>query len=224
MPSNVLFPIDWQNIRHVVLDFGGVLYEIDHNRSTDAFSQLGFPNFGLEHRHGGQSKLFDQLERGEVSEQEFLERLKAKCDPGTTMEAVTEAWNALLIGLRPDALPWVQSLSRHFDLLLLSNTNGIHAAQFEQEILQSKGRMFSDAFRQIIYSHRLGQRKPEVYTYELIARDYRLDPEMTLLIDDTKENVTGAMAAGWNAVHLDLSSFSLGQFVRGIGYEDFLNR
>jgi putative hydrolase of the HAD superfamily len=224
MPSNVLFPIDWQNIRHVVLDFGGVLYEIDHLRASDAFAALGFQNFGLEYRHGSQSNIFDQLERGEVSEQEFLDRLKARCDDGTTIEQVKKAWNALLIGLRPDALPWLQSLSRHFDLLLLSNTNAIHASQFEQEILQSKGRAFSQAFRQIIYSHRLGQRKPEVHTYEQVSRDYQLIPEVTLLIDDTKENVNGAIAAGWSAVHLDLTSFSLSQFVRGIGYEDFLNR
>jgi len=222
MPSAVLFPLDWHNIDHVVLDFGGVLYEIDHQRTADAFAELGLRDFYLEFRHGSQSEIFDRLERGEINEKAFVEHLIRRCNPGTTETQVRAAWNALLLGLRPEALPWVQSLARHFDVLLFSNTNAIHASHFEQDILRSKGRSFAEAFRQIIYSHRLGQRKPEIHTYEQIARDYNLNPERTVLIDDTKANVTGAINAGWNGVHYDLEAHRFAQFVRGIGYEDFL--
>lgn len=222
MPSAVLFPLDWHNIDHVVLDFGGVLYEIDHQRTADAFAELGLRDFYLEFRHGSQSEVFDRLERGEITEKAFVEHLLRRCNTGTTEAQVRDAWNALLLGLRPEALPWVQSLARHFDLLLFSNTNAIHASHFEQDILHTKGRSFAEAFRQIIYSHRLGQRKPEIHTYEQIARDYNLNPERTVLIDDTKANVSGAINAGWNGVHYDLEAHRFVQFVRGIGYEDFL--
>ena len=43
MPTPALFPIDWHQFHHIVLDFGGVLYEIDHKRTAEAFAQLGLP-------------------------------------------------------------------------------------------------------------------------------------------------------------------------------------
>jgi len=223
MPSAVLFPLDWHSIDHVVLDFGGVLYEIDHHKTADAFAQLGLNDFYLEFRHGNQAEVFDRLERGEISEEAFLDQMARRCHPGTTVEQVRSAWNALLMGLRPEALPWVHSLVRHFDVLLFSNTNAIHAAHFEQDILNSKGRSFGDSFRQIIYSHRLGQRKPEVHTYEQVAREFNLQPERTVLIDDTKANVAGAIAAGWQGVYFDIEAFNFTQFIRGVGYDDFLS-
>ena len=41
MPTQALFPIDWKQLDHIVLDFGGVLYEIDHTKTIDAFGRLG---------------------------------------------------------------------------------------------------------------------------------------------------------------------------------------
>lgn len=223
MASSALFPIDWQLYEHVVLDFGGVLYQIDHQLTAQAFAKLGFSKFEREFRHGAQSRLFNELECGEIDERDFLLKLRNHCTNSTSNEQIQDAWNAMLLELRPESTGWVQSLEKHFDLLLLSNTNAIHAAHFEQEILKNKGRQFSSAFRQIIYSHRLGKRKPHPETYAHVSKEYGLTPERTLLIDDTKENVAGALKAGWSAVYFDVEAYSFGQFIRGIGYEDFLN-
>jgi putative hydrolase of the HAD superfamily len=223
MHVSVLFPVNWQQYEHIVLDFGGVLYEIDHQKTTRAFQALGFSNMDKEFRHGEQSVLFDRLERGELTDEEFLLALRNRCSSQTTIEQVRNAWNAMLLELRPEVPTWLHSLGGHFDLLLLSNTNAIHASYFEKNILQSRGRSFADAFRQIIYSHRMGRRKPDIATYQHVAEQFDLDPQKTLLIDDTKENVAGAIAAGWSAVHFDIESHSFRQFVLGVGYEDFLN-
>lgn len=222
MASHVLFPIDWQQLEHVVLDFGGVLYNIDHHRTGRAFEALGAEGFSEEFRHGQQAALFDQLERGNISEQEFLKVLQGRCAPGTTEQQVLDAWNAVLIGLRPEALDWLHSLSRHFDLVLFSNTNGIHATHFEQQILNSDQKRFSSYFRQIVYSHRLGQRKPDTAAYDLVAETCGLDPSKTLMIDDTRDNVYGAVSAGWYGVHFDVGAHSLASFLRGTGYDDFI--
>jgi glucose-1-phosphatase len=223
MPTPALFPIDWHQFHHIVLDFGGVLYEINHKRSAEAFAQLGLPNFEKEFRHGQQGDLFNALETGEIEEREFLSELRSQCSGGTTLEEVRHAWNALLIGLRPEAMPWLNSLQRHFDLVLFSNTNSIHASHFEEQILTSKQNLFPKSFRQLVYSHRLGHRKPQVRAFEEVASQFDLNPTKTLLIDDTQANVAGAINAGWSGVHLDLEAHSITQFLRGVGYEDFLN-
>ena len=58
MPSTIL-PLDWHPIRHVVLDFGGVLYRIDYTATANAFADLGFDDFLSLYAHSGQSRLMD---------------------------------------------------------------------------------------------------------------------------------------------------------------------
>lgn len=218
MPKTVL-PIDWRPIEHVVLDFGGVLYDIDHQRTASAFESLGFRDFQSQYDHGRQSKLLDDLECGILHEEDFLMTLRNHCTQGTSVDDIREAWNAVLIGLKSDVMASLQRLGRRFDLLLFSNTNAIHAAHFERQILNTQGRSFGDAFRQVIYSHRLGQRKPHVSAYHAVAEEYGLVPEAILFIDDTLTNVHGARAAGWQAVHYEPRLRSFSQLLDELGLE-----
>lgn len=200
MPSTIL-PLDWHPIRHVVLDFGGVLYRIDHTATAKAFAELGFDDFLSLYAHSGQAQVMDNLECGNITDQEFLVTLQNRCRPGTTERQVREAWNAVLLELRPEVLPVLDHLASRFDLLLFSNTNALHAAHFERQILTENGKGFAQAFRQIVYSHRLGHRKPQLKAYREVERQFDLNPTQTLFIDDTLVNVRGALNAGWTAVH-----------------------
>lgn len=219
MPSTIL-PLDWRPIRHVVLDFGGVLYRIDHSATANAFAELGFDNFHSLYAHGGQSRLMDDLECGNITDQEFLLTLQNRCRPGTTDRQVREAWNAVLLELRPEVLPLLDRLATRFDLLLFSNTNALHAEHFERQILQTHGKRFAHAFRQIIYSHRLGYRKPQLKAYREVERHFGLNPAQTLFIDDTHLNVRGAIKAGWTAVHHEADALSLEALLRQLDLED----
>ncbi len=49
-------------------------------------------------------------------------------------------------------------------------------------------------------SGEVGVLKPEAEAYRLHAEGFALDPSRTVLVDDTEENLTGAQAAGWDAV------------------------
>ena len=193
-------PIDWKPIRHIVLDFGGVLYKINHHAVNRAFSKLGINHFEALYSQGGQSNMMNALECGRVNPDEFIRSLKNRCHPDTTSEQVLNAWNAVLIGLRPEVVPLLHSLANQFDLILFSNTNPLHAAHFEKQILRENGKAFQEAFRQIIYSHRLGYRKPQHTAYREVERQFGLNPNATLFIDDTLSNVQGASAAGWTAI------------------------
>ena len=95
----------------------------------------------------------------------------------------------------------------------------IHAAHFEQQILKTQGRSFGEAFRQVVYSHRLGQRKPSIEAYETVSEQHGLDPEATLFIDDTLINVHGARAAGWQAIHYEPQLRSFSQLLDDLGLE-----
>jgi len=219
MPSTIL-PIDWRPIRHLVLDFGGVLYHIDHRATASAFHDLGFERFESLYDHGNQSSLMDDLECGITSEDEFLLALRNRCREGTSIEDVKKAWNAVLIGLRPEVVPLLKKLASRFDLILFSNTNALHAEFFERQILSQHGKTFGQAFRQIIYSHRLGHRKPSAKAYREVERQFDIAPEGTLFIDDTKINVLGAIEAGWTAAHHEPNHMSLVELLGQLGLDD----
>lgn len=212
-------PIDWTPIRHVVLDFGGVLYKINHQATANAFSKLGLNHFGSLYSHGAQSNLMDDLECGRATPDEFILTLKNRCHPNTTAEEVTKAWNAVLIGLRANLIPLLNTLADQFDLILFSNTNALHADYFEKQILHENGKAFQETFRQIIYSHRLGHRKPNLKAYQEVERQFDLNPGATLFIDDTLSNVRGASNAGWTAVHHQPEHISLQNLLVQLGLE-----
>jgi HAD superfamily hydrolase (TIGR01509 family) len=218
--NKVIMPLDWSTIKHVVLDFGGVLYDIDHRATASAFQKLGIPGFDAFYAHGSQLSLMDNLECGKVSEDDFLLALKNQCAEGTTVEEVRAAWNAVLIGLRENILPTLQALQSQFDLVLFSNTNAIHARYFERQILDQVGRKFSDCFRQVIYSHRLGHRKPSAKAYIQVTQQLGLDPSATLFIDDTEANVIGAMKTGWQTVLHNPKQKTLGRLFDELGLEN----
>ena len=190
---------DWTTLEHLVLDFGGVLYRIDHQATAQAFAELGADGFLEQYAHGAQSALLDDLECGQISDGAFLAQLQGQCHITTSIDEVRAAWQAVLLDLRPDTIPVLQDLAAHYDLVLFSNTNALHAAHFERQILDAHGRAFSDNFRQIVYSHRLGLRKPDVAAYKAVAAQFQLKAKRTFFVDDTPANVEGAHQAGWFA-------------------------
>ena len=52
--------------------------------------------------------------------------------------------------------------------------------------------MFTKAF----YSFEIGLRKPDVDCYEWVLNDLQIDPENSLFIDDSINNIHGAKKAG----------------------------
>ena len=125
----------------------------------------------------------------------------------------------MLIGLRPNLIPLLKKLADQFDLILFSNTNALHAEHFEKQILHENGKAFQEAFKQIIYSHRLGHRKPDLKAYREVERQLGLSPRATLFIDDTLSNVHGADSAGWTAVHHQPEHISLQNLLVQLGLE-----
>lgn len=203
----------------LVLDFGGVLFDIDYQAPVRAFEALGFPEFSDFFQQSGQSHWVDDLETGAVAPGAFLEALQAQCHPGTSMDAVLGAWNAILLGFPPERLAWVQALSEQTRLFLFSNTNVLHARMFESMLAkQDQLSPFRSAFEAVHYSHEWGQRKPHAAAFEAMARHHRLNPTRTLFIDDSPQHVAGARQAGWQAVHLQLPSDRLDKVLREQGF------
>lgn len=190
-------------IRNIIFDFGGVLFEIDYNRPILAFEALGLRGFRDFYAQAGQNEYFDRFESGDLSVEEFLAYLKGHV-PHATGQEVEDAWNSILIGIMPEQVNAVKKMrDRGFRTFLLSNTNAFHVASFEKMI---EDRMdmsdFRSAFEAIYYSNVIRMRKPHPETYLQICSWNGLLPSETLFIDDSIQHVEGARQAGLHAFHL----------------------
>lgn len=97
------------------------------------------------------------------------------------------------LALDPSMLRFVEALAQRNRVLIFSNTNAEH---WEFLVRASEGRL---AEFEAYLSHEIGQLKPSVEAFLHVARAAELDPRRSIFFDDRKDNVEGALAAGFQA-------------------------
>jgi putative hydrolase of the HAD superfamily len=194
----------FKNIRHIILDFGGVILNLDYKKTEQAFIDLGIADFASRYSQLKQTEIFDRLETGLANRADFIKELKAITGEAITDQQIIMAWNAMLLDIPLRRLQILQQLQLHFDMFLLSNTNEIHEEAFN-EILRSQCGFKSMGvfFDKVYYSHRVGMRKPDKEIFQLILDQNSLNPEKTLFIDDSPQHIEGAKALGIQTIFLE---------------------
>ncbi|MBL0055162.1 MAG: HAD family phosphatase [Chitinophagaceae bacterium] len=184
-------------VKNIIFDLGGVLLDIDYQKTTRAFIDLGVIDFDAMFNQFHSDELFARLETGKIPESEFFERV-SRTIPGTVDAGQIEtAWNAMLLDFRVDSLAFLKKAAARYQLYLLSNTNSIHLRRFQQIFTRDTGEPALDAyFRKAWYSHRIGLRKPEEEVYRFALQDAGIRAEETLFIDDSINNIEAAAGLG----------------------------
>ena len=213
-------PVALDALDGVILDFGGVLYDIDYDAPPRAFAALGDPDFASLYHQASQSSWFDDLETGTLDRDTFYGHLRARCAPGTTVEEVHAAWCCILTGMPAERAELVVHLGARTRLFLLSNTNAIHARVFEEDLRATlpDADAFWASFEAAHYSQDLGLKKPHPETFLHVCQRHGLAPERTLFLDDSEQHVRGADRAGLHAHHLDLSKEDLSGWLTRMGW------
>ena len=181
-------------IKNIIFDFGGVIYDIDHNLSKIAFEKLGVENFEQLYGHHIQIEKFEEFDRGELPEKNFIDYLKTFLPKNTTDQQIIFAWNALLLGFEKEKIDFVESLAEYYKIFVLSNTNILHHRQFIEELYTYKN--FHDIFEDVWFSHEVGMRKPESRIYHSLLEKHQLKADESLFIDDLEKNIIGAKEVG----------------------------
>lgn len=189
-------------IKNIIFDFGGVIYDIDHQRTKNAFRELGLSNFDQLYGHHIQTKLFEDFEIGKISAQDFRAALKIHL-PNSSDEQINMAWNAILLGFNYSRFQLLEKIKQHYSLFLLSNTNIIHYNHYFGELeKENKLEQFNSFFKKLYFSHQIAMRKPEKEIYNFVLTDSELKPEETVFIDDYNINIEAANACGLNGLLL----------------------
>jgi putative hydrolase of the HAD superfamily len=192
---------------HIILDFGGVIYNINYHLSVVEFEKLGFEKFDEWYSQAKQHDLFDSLETGKVSELEFYNEVRKISGIEIKNTEIELAWNSLLIDLPISRIELLKQLSKRYELYLLSNTNFIHARAFKNSIDEEIGwNAFAKNFKQVYLSHEINKRKPDTNTFEFVIETNKLNRDKTLFVDDSKQHIEGAKKTGIDTYFLDLKN------------------
>jgi glucose-1-phosphatase len=189
-------------IKNIIFDFGGVILDIDYLKTEEAFQTLGLSQEQLVYTQKNQSDWFSRIETGQISEQRFLNGLLELLPPNTQVNAIVEAWNALLGNYKSERLQFLLETKTRYRSFLLSNTNAIHERWFTQKLRKEYGTQLSDYFEKVYYSHELGMRKPNKEIFEFVLQDNKLLPNETIFIDDSIQHIETAKQLGIQTLHL----------------------
>ena len=195
--------LDISSIKNIVFDLGGVILNIDYHKTIDAFTALGIADFDAMYSQAAQSNLFDDLETGRSTPQQFRDGLKQFLPGGTTDAQIDDAWNALLEDLPAERLRLLEACKARYNTYLLSNTNSIHYVQYIRDLEAAHGLPdMNGLFHKVYLSHEVHMRKPDAEIFEHVLNDQGLKASETLFIDDSILHIEGAASVGIQAYHL----------------------
>lgn len=191
-----------EKIEAVIFDLGGVLINLDYERTSDAFKQLGMTRFDETYSQMQQTDLFDRFEIGEISSFHFINRVLDQLPAGISGNKVVHAWNAMILDFPVERLEWLLKLKQEKRIFLLSNTNTLHIEKVRRSLESAVGHQrLEDYFETVYLSCEMGMRKPHAEIFQHVCMIEGLNPATTLFIDDTLQHVEGARKAGLTAVH-----------------------
>lgn len=189
--------------KNIIFDLGGVLLDLDFQRSIDAFEKLGLKNFENMFSQFKADELFEKLETGRLSEADFYAAVKKRTEKTITEAEIDHAWNALILNFRIESLVLLEKLAANYKLYLLSNTNSIHLKYFKELFTKQTGKpLLDEYFSKAWYSNEVGLRKPGAEIFEFALKEENLVPVETLFIDDTLINIETAQKLGIKTHHL----------------------
>lgn len=176
-------------IKNIIFDFGDVFMDLDKTATPNALQKLGLI------WDEDWKKIDVQLEIGQISHQDFLQKLKDAL-PKATEEEILKAWNAVMVHFPSHRLDFLEKLTKNYRLFLLSNTDYIHFRGFESMCGKTFSDRFYNCFEACYYSYALGIKKPNTGGFEHILNQHQLSPLDTLFVDDNSINTATAKSLG----------------------------
>lgn len=189
----------------LIIDLGGVLFDIDFEKTRQAMMQLEGYNgtpiaFGVEQ----QDEIFVAYDRGDVTTSEFRHALRHRYGFTADDSAIDRAWCAILErGLFPFAVDEVRRLQMTYAAepgsrtVILSNISELHYLD-----CQLRCQPVFQLVDQVYLSYVIRRRKPDPQAFFHVCEDQGFDPADAVLVDDSSSNCAAAGSLGIRPVHV----------------------
>lgn len=200
------------NIDTLIFDFGGVIINLDYSKPVNEFKKLGILDSKKLYSKKEQTKLFDSLECGQISDENFLNEIRKKSNTND-LELIKKAWNSILLNIPKERVHLLKKLSSKYKIFLLSNTNSIHLKEIISSYGEKKWKNFISIFNDVYFSNQIGMRKPNEDIFFYIIKKNKLDVSKTLFIDDSPQHIKTAKKIGFETYHLTNSEDIISLFL-----------
>lgn len=185
-----------RGIKNLLIDFGGVLINLDRQRCIDNFKKLGFDNvedlLNIYHQQG----IFMQQEKGLITPDEFRSGVREMMGKAVTDRQIDAAWNSFLVDIPSYKLDLLLKLREKYVVYLLSNTNETHWKWSCENVFPYKGFQVTDYFEKIYLSYEMKMVKPDAEIFKAVLDDAGIASEETFFIDDSEANCEIAQSLG----------------------------
>jgi putative hydrolase of the HAD superfamily len=181
-----------------MFDLGNVIIDISWDRMSEKWSELtglSVENINSRFVHDEE---YNDHERGVLSTEGYIEHLAKQFNYPLTHDIFEAGWNSIYVGEVEGIRELMRELKPHYKLVGFSNTNGLHEAFWKTRYADVLSHL-----DEIYCSHTIGQRKPDVESFELVINKLGVLPQEIVFIDDLLQNVAGAEQAGIRAIHAD---------------------
>ncbi|MGQ8818757.1 glucose-1-phosphatase [Serratia sp. NA_13] len=181
-----------------IFDLGNVIVDIDFKRVLGVWSSLSGTPLAVLSERFAMGELFQQHERGEISDEDFAEGLSAEMGIALSFEQFATGWQAVFVALRPEVIDIMKRLrSEGHRVVVLSNTNRLHCNYWPQHYPQ-----VAEAADHLYLSQDIGMRKPDANIFQHVLSAENTPPEQAVFFDDVAANVTAAEVLGIKGVHV----------------------
>ncbi len=189
--------LELKGIEAIVFDLGGVIIDLDFQRSFDQFSTLSGKSPETIRKGIFDSGILHQYEKGDYTDEEFLVEIERIFMLKGDRLAIEQAFLALLLNIPPARIELIRNLSKKYRVFILSNTSSIHYKEVNAILKRDTGYEHLDLlFEKVFLSFELGLLKPHQEIYKAVLEQALLDPQHTLFLDDNVDNLRGASSLG----------------------------
>ncbi|MDA3944211.1 MAG: HAD family phosphatase [Bacteroidetes bacterium] len=212
---------NFQPIRNIIFDFGGVVLDIDPIQTLNELKKLGFEDDELLEDPAFKEGIMNKLERGILTPETFRKKVRDFLGIDACDQEIDDAWNALLLDIPKERIAVIEQAKQHYNVFLLSNSNEIHYDVYVRDLQLRFGyREFDQLFDKAYFSFDLHLSKPNPEIFEFVLDQHKLVPEQTLFIDDTIEHIESARSLGLQTFHLQKPTRVRDLFTEGKLKED----
>ena len=183
-----------KNYSVIVFDLGMVLVSYNYNIALERFEKIN-SGFGVNYLNHYKANYIThrQFERGDISEEEFLNKTMTVFDSQVNKEIFKKIYSEIFT-INEDVVALLPELKKNYTLMLLSNTNSIHREY------GWKNYEFLKYFDKLILSYEVNAVKPEEKIYRAVEKASERPPYSHILIDDVKQYVEAAIKCGWDGI------------------------
>lgn len=179
-----------------IFDLGNVIVDIDFNRVLGVWSDYSrVPLASLQSKFTI-GELFHLHERGQISDEQFAQRLGHDLGMALSYEQFTVGWQAIFVGLRKETIAVMQALrGQGHRVVVLSNTNQLHCEFWPDEYPE-----VAQAADKIYLSQQMGMRKPDAEIYLKLLEEEGFSADNTVFFDDNEDNIKSARQLGITSI------------------------